>query len=176
MIERANPRIHKGKTRQQALTELGFDDEEWLSIRSEEYKVHEKFTHHYQVLEKSYSVILPSPKTIRESMSHDVDKSILMSTLKASSTHQHIRIIQIIAENNQIMTRLIVTQKDPMTGKTTTFARNDSFLIIDGDIAAHMTVPHLLPSLIQLGKLISESQEDNAKEYIESLKTLGIID
>ncbi|MCE7736594.1 MAG: ester cyclase [Candidatus Heimdallarchaeota archaeon] len=162
--------------RKSAIIKMGFDNLSWATIRTEEFNAYEKFTQFRQILEKSYSVTLMTPSNAEEISETDIDKNKILQILKALYSTRHTEIVQLMAEGDQIMCRLLFTDSDPKTGREVKYAGNTYFYLKNGDIVQAFDVLHFFGSLIQLGKLISESQEDSAKEYIHSLKLLGIIE
>lgn len=175
-LDDASEDVFTSIVRKSAIVKMGFNNLSWASIRTEEFKAFEKFTQFRQLVEKSYSITLMTPSNAGELSEADVDKNKVLQMLKALHSSRHIEIVQLMAEGDQVMCRLVFAHTDPKTGMEVNYAGNTYYYLKNGDIVAAFDVPHFFGSLIQLGKLILENQEESAKEYIQSLKLLGIIE
>ena len=166
---------------EKANDQMNFTNDTWDNIRMEEFMVHEKFTQKRRLLDKKNIISQSTPilpygnlKSILSQESELARKDII-SSIKQDNENRKYKILQIIAEGNVVICRMIIQDRDPQSGTTIKYTSNSYIIMESGYIIIQLEVPHFLSQLIQLGKIIAESKLDEAQEYIRSLKNLGII-
>lgn len=162
---------------------LQLTNKDWLSLRISANRVYEKFTEFTKSLKqttdnKTKILTIDGAESSVEEGWKSIDLSVLelMDMLKTMNQKTHVEILHILADGDLVNCLVVTTELDPKSNVEITYEGNYYFYMKDGKVAFSVHMPHLLSGLMQLGKVISESKEDQVKEYIASLRAIGLIE
>ncbi|MHA2032168.1 MAG: hypothetical protein ACW99Q_22585 [Candidatus Kariarchaeaceae archaeon] len=162
---------------------LNLNDKKWLEHRITANKVYEKFTEFTKSAKKEIEndtkvlTIESAESNVEQGWKHiNLTIDDLMKTVVLFNEFSSTKILNIQADRDIITCLVVISELDPKTKIEIAYECNYYFYLRDGKILYSVNIPHLISGLIQLGKVYAESQEETAKEYINSLRTVGIIE
>lgn len=161
-----------------AVDDLGLDNPEWFNVRREEYQLYERFTEYNQFFQELNIVKFGTPRKPLAELSNRKGKmkESFITAIKQQYTNRTVKIINILVEGHIVVCTLIVSEGKPKKGPIIKYPVHSIHYLNDDMVLFNAEIPHLLPTLIELAKLVVRSEDELAADYVKAMKTLGLID